>query len=78
MYGAPQETWGGIMSVEKMRRYIELTGARYSDIAPYQMGCDDLAALYEMAADDFMAAIRLAFEYGRAKGERHARKDMRT
>lgn len=64
--------------IEKMRRYIELTGARYSDVDPYQMNSDDLAALCEMAADDFMAAICLAFEYGRAKGERHARKERKA
>ncbi len=59
-------------SVRQMQRYIELTGAKYGP--PYEIGCDELN---EIAQLNRFEAICLAFRYGRAKGERHARAEER-
>ena len=57
--------------IEKIQRYIQLTGVEYRLGSPYQMNLGELFVLSEM--DDKGAAICLAFNYGRAKGERSAR-----
>ena len=56
--------------LEKMRRYIELTGVTYSDSTPYQMNIAEMMDLRAMAKKTPMDALCLAFEYGRAKGEK--------
>ena len=59
--------------LEKMRRYIELTGVTYSDSTPYQMYIAEMMDLRAMAKKTPMDALCLAFEYGRAKGVRAAK-----
>lgn len=61
--------------IEKMRRYIELTGVEYSTADPHQMTVGDLTALHDMSRTDLYGALCLAFEYGRAKGERCAARE---
>jgi len=61
--------------IEKNQRYIQLTGVEYRQGSPYQMNLGKLFALYKM--DDKGATICLAFDYGRAKGERSARAAQR-
>ncbi|WP_297197484.1 hypothetical protein [uncultured Flavonifractor sp.] len=56
--------------LEKMRRYIELTGVTYSDSTPYQMNIAEMMDLRALAEQAPMDALCLAFEYGRAKGVR--------
>lgn len=60
-------------NIEKIRTYIRCTGVKYSESTPYQMKTSDLFALIHMAENDTSGAICLAFEYGRAKGERSAK-----
>ena len=59
--------------IQKIKRYIERTGVKYSTGSPYQMDFADMSGLRHMAGDDLIGALCLAFEYGRAKGERSAR-----
>ena len=59
--------------IKKMRRYIELTGVKEEDYDKYEMRTNVLNALRYMSFDDLIGSFALAFEYGRAKGERHAR-----
>lgn len=61
--------------IEKIQKYIDLTGVNYAGGSPYQMNLGELFALCRM--DDIGDAICLAFEYGRAKGERSARAAQR-
>lgn len=61
--------------VQQMRRYIELTGAKYGRNSPYDIGCDELNALAQL---NRFEAICLAFRFGRAKGERHARAEAKA
>lgn len=63
--------------IEAIKRYIERTkieeGAR-----PYCMKCSEWRALCNLAdssRQNLVDAIDLAFWYGRAKGERHARRE---
>lgn len=65
-------------NVEKMRRYIELTGVTYSQSTPYQMNMEEMMDLRALAQTAPMDALVLAFDYGRAKGERHARAERRA
>lgn len=62
--------------IEKMRRYIELTGVKEEDYDKYEIRTNALNALRHMSFDDLIGSFALAFEYGRAKGERHARKEQ--
>lgn len=55
---------------EKMRRYIERTGVKFPSV--YCMSMGELDAFRGMNIFD---ALALAFEYGRAKGYRYARKE---
>ena len=67
---------------EKIQKYIARTGISYSDSSPYGMLTGESLELVKLAHESPMNAIILAFEYGRAKGERHARnqkkKEKRT
>jgi len=60
-------------TIEKIKRYIERTGVKYSLAAPYQMNLGEMFALAHLSREDVIGAICLAFDYGRAKGERSAR-----
>lgn len=55
-------------NVEKMRRYIERTGAKLP--AAYQMSMSEMMELHRMADKTPIDALCLAFEYGQAKGFR--------
>ena len=59
--------------IARIQRYIERTGVNYPDGSPYQLCIPDLCVLLNLAEKDSAYAIILAFEYGRAKGERSAR-----
>ncbi len=62
--------------LDEMQRYITNTGIDRKEYARYEMGLDELAALTAHAMngrEHVIRALRLAFTYGRAKGERHAR-----
>lgn len=63
--------------IEKIKRYIKRTGIQYSLTTPYQMDLQELFALRALAENTLSDAICLAFEYGRAKGERSARAAQR-
>lgn len=60
-------------TIEKIQGYIKHTGVKYRDATPYQMNLGELFALAHLAGEDVTGAICLAFDYGRAKGERSAR-----
>ncbi len=59
--------------IEKIRAYIRRTGIKYDFSTPYQMSLSETLELARMSKEDASGAICLAFEYGRAKGERSAR-----
>lgn len=59
--------------IEKIKRYIKRTGVQYEITSPYHIDLQELVALRRMAENALADAIYLAFEYGRAKGERSAR-----
>lgn len=59
--------------IEKIQRYIENTGVKYPNGNPYQMRLSEMFALSHLASDFALDAVCLAFEYGRAKGERCAK-----
>lgn len=61
--------------IDRIQKYIDRTGVKYASRVPYQMSLEELFALLRM--DDVGAAICLAFDYGRAKGERSARATQR-
>lgn len=61
--------------MEKMRRYIERTGVKYSLASPYNMTLEEMWELRRM--EDIGVAFSLAFDYGRAKGERSARAEQK-
>lgn len=63
--------------IEKMQRYIELTGVKYDDSLAYDLWMNDAQELAAFAKKDCLSAICIAFDYGRAKGERHARKELK-
>lgn len=63
--------------IEKINRYIELTGVKYEDSPAYELWMKDAKELANFAKKDCLSAIGLAFDYGRAKGERHARKELK-
>lgn len=60
-------------SIEKIRAYIKRTGVKYDFSTPYQMSLNEAFELAHMSQENATGAICLAFEYGRAKGERSAR-----
>ncbi len=64
--------------IEAIYRYIKLTGVKYDVNTPYQMKMHDVVALLHISSEDVIKAIMLAFDYGRAKGERHARKELKA
>lgn len=59
--------------IENIQRYIKRTGIKYKPSTPYQLNLGEMFALNHLANENKSAAICLAFEYGRAKGERSAR-----
>ena len=61
--------------LEKIQKYIRKTGVTYPLTSPYHLNLMELSALRHMG--DASKAICLAFEYGRAKGERSARAAQR-
>ena len=63
--------------IEEINRYIERTGVKYADNSPYQMAFSEIIDLYDLFQKDWYKALCLAFNYGRAKGERHARKELK-
>lgn len=63
--------------IEKLRRYIDRTDGAFPCGTPYQMNISELFALAHMADEDITGAICLAFDYGRAKGYRAAKKEVR-
>ena len=63
--------------IDEINRYIELTGVKYDDNTPYQMVWSEMSELSDLAKKDCLSAICLAFDFGRAKGERHARKELK-
>lgn len=60
-------------SIEKIQTYIKRTGVKYSTGSPYGMDFKDMSGLRQIANNDLVGALILAFEYGRAKGERSAK-----
>ncbi len=60
-------------TIEKIQWYINRTGVKYKIATPYQMNLGEMFALAHLAGEDVTGAICLAFDYGRAKGERSAR-----
>lgn len=60
--------------IEKIKRYIAITSV---DPGRYQMNLDDVFALSHMTANDPTNAIITAFEYGKAKGYRAAKAEVR-
>ena len=60
-------------TIEKIQGYIKRTGVEYKDTTPYQMNLGEMFVLTHLAREDVISAICLAFDYGRAKGERSAR-----
>lgn len=62
-------------TIEKIKRYIERTGVKYSLASPYNMTFGEMRELRRM--EDMGVALGLAFDYGRAKGERSARAEQK-
>ena len=61
--------------IEKMEKYIERTG----DLGTmYSLSMLEAQALVEIWKQNRIEAILLAFNYGRAKGYRAARKEVRA
>ena len=60
-------------SIEKMKEYVTRTGVSYPANSKYQLVWNEICALRQLAEELPCAAIFLAFNYGRAMGERHAR-----
>ncbi len=66
--------------IEKIKRYIERTKFKETNRTPYWMSCGEWIALCDFAKgsrQNVVDAIDLAFRYGRAKGERHARREAK-
>lgn len=66
--------------IENIKRYIERTKFKETNRAPYCMSCGEWLALCRFATiskESVVDAIDLAFEFGRAKGERHARREAK-
>lgn len=64
--------------LENIQRYIERTKFKKGNRAAYCMRTGEWLALCrfaESSRNSVVDAINLAFEYGRAKGERHARRE---
>lgn len=61
--------------IEKMKRYIERTKVKFSIASPYNMYFSDMLALRH--SDDIGWALSLAFDYGRAKGYRAAKAEVK-
>lgn len=64
--------------IEKILRYIDHTDSKFQHGTPYQMNIGEVFALTHMIAEDASGAVCLAFEYGRAKGYRAAKAEMKA
>ncbi len=62
--------------IEKMKRYIERS-KKFPMGTPYQMNLLEAFTLADMSAESATDAVCLAFEYGRAKGYRAAKVEMK-
>lgn len=62
--------------IEKMKRYIERS-KNFPTGTPYQMNLLEAFVLADMSAENATDAVCLAFEYGRAKGYRAAKAEVR-
>lgn len=62
------------MPGKRIRRYIERTKADKARERFYVLFCEDMAELFALAELDTIEAICLAYDYGRAKGYRMARR----
>lgn len=60
-------------SIEKMKQYVNQTGVSYPANSKYQLVWSEICALRQLAEELPCEALFLAFNYGRAMGERHAR-----
>ncbi len=65
-------------TIRAITRYVERTGVNYSFATPYQMKLHEMLELGQLARESPMEAVCLAFDYGRAKGERHARAERKA
>lgn len=63
--------------IDEINRYIKLTGVKYECGSAYNLAKNEVLGLYDLAQKDWFKALGLAFDYGRAKGERHARKELK-
>ena len=66
--------------IEKIKRYIERTKMKTSDTGPYAMNMREAFELAHMAGvGDTLSikAISMAFDYGKAKGYRAAKAEVR-
>ena len=61
--------------IEKMQRYIART--KTTNMDAYQMNFREMKDLARTAADTPFDVVCLAFEYGRAKGYRAAKAEVR-
>lgn len=50
-------------SIEKIQTYIKRTGVKYSAGSPYGMDLNDMFGLRQLANNDLVGALILAFEY---------------
>lgn len=66
-----------MMEIEKMKRYIERTGMREDNHNRYAINVREVFALTHTGMDRPIDAIDLAFEYGKAKGYRAAKAEVR-
>lgn len=64
--------------IEKIKRYIERTGVKYSTGSPYGMDLNDMFGLRQIANNDLVGALILAFEYGRAERQSRAESEGRA
>lgn len=67
--------------IEKMQRYIKRTKLKESDTGPYKMNMVEAFELVHQARKSdtlFIEMIALAFEYGKAKGYRAAKAEVRA
>lgn len=63
--------------IEKIQRYIERTSMKNGKGKAYQMNLQEMFGLAHMTEDDCLAAICMAFDYGKAKGYRAAKAEVR-
>lgn len=62
--------------IEQIRKYIMAT--KIPDNEKYGMYLNDMKALYQLGKQDIYAMLSVAFQYGRAKGYRAAKREVRA